>query len=167
MNYYPNKKYPLRTDEHFRERKDECHHKTDSVILQLPINMISCFPVADSLHLIDLGVMKRLLTGWRDGYYKNKALKWRASTTENITEQLLRIKLPKELHRAVRGLDCLSHWKGLEYKHFLLYYGIVILKNILCPEVYEHFLCLFCAITICSTEFYNMYLHVAEEMFNL
>lgn len=149
--------------------------------------MIDCFPVADSLHLIDLGVMKRLLTGknifiglyspiltnnfyffllsgWRDGTFKNKSLKWPAKVTEDVSKQMLRIKLPKELHRATRGLDVLSYWKGLEYRSFLLYIGITILRDVLAPHVYEHFLGLFCAITICSTDFYSEYLHVAEAL---
>nr|CAI5841914.1 unnamed protein product [Callosobruchus analis] len=139
-NYYPNKVFAKRTDESFRLKEDEYHHKTDSVILKLPINMIDCFPVADSLHLIDLGVMKRLLTGWRDGSFKNKTLKWPATVTEGVTKNLLEIKLPKELHRAIRGLDSLSHWKGLEYRNSLLYNGATILKDALVPHVYEHFL---------------------------
>nr|CAI5854864.1 unnamed protein product [Callosobruchus analis] len=107
-NYYPNKVFAKRTDESFRLKEDEYHHKTDSVILKLPINMIDCFPVADSLHLIDLGVMKRLLTGWRDGSFKNKTLKWPATVTEGL----------------------------------------------------------FCAITICSTDFYAEHLDVAEALLN-
>nr|CAI5866725.1 unnamed protein product [Callosobruchus analis] len=165
-NYYPNKVFAKRTDESFRLKEDEYHHKTDSVILKLPINMIDCFPVAHSLHLIDLGVMKRLLTGWRDGSFKNKTLKCPATVTEGVTKNLLEIKLPKELHRAIRGLDSLSHWKGLEYRNFLLYIGATILKDALRPHVYEHFLGLFCAITICSTDFYAEHLDVAEALLN-
>nr|CAI5848798.1 unnamed protein product [Callosobruchus analis] len=165
-NYYPNKVFAKRTDESFRLKEDEYHHKTDSVILKLPINMIDCFPVADFLQLIFLGVMKRLLTGWREGSFKNKTLKWPATVTEGVTKNLLEIKLPKELHRAIRGLDSLSLWKGLEYRNFLLYIGATILKDALRPHVYEHFLGLFCAITICSTDFYAEHLDVAEGLLN-
>ncbi|KAH9636258.1 hypothetical protein HF086_009454, partial [Spodoptera exigua] len=105
-NYYPNKIYPKRTNDTFRNKEDEYHHKIDSPLLKLPINMIDAFPVADSLHLIDLGIVKRFLTGWRDGYFKNKMLKWPSKTTEELSSKMQSIKLPKELHRNIRGLDC-------------------------------------------------------------
>lgn len=46
---------PLRTDQTFRQKTDEEHHKQDTPLVQLPINMIEDVIVADSLHLIDLG----------------------------------------------------------------------------------------------------------------
>lgn len=163
-NYYPNKMFPKRTNCTFRNKEDEYHHKIDSPLLKLPINMIDAFPVADSLHLIDLGIVKRLLTGWRDGYFKNKLLKWPSKTTEELSSKMQTLKLPKELHRNIRGLDCLSFWKALEYRNFLLYYGIVILKGVLRADVYEHFLILFCAITICSTDQYKRFYDVATKL---
>lgn len=52
------------------------HHKIDSPLLKLKIDMIEEFPVADSLHLIDLGIMKRLLMGWRNGNFIKRVTKW-------------------------------------------------------------------------------------------
>ncbi|CAB3245038.1 unnamed protein product [Arctia plantaginis] len=49
-----------RTDQEFREKKYGNHHKKDSPLLKLPVDMTQNFPVADSLHLVDLGIMKRL-----------------------------------------------------------------------------------------------------------
>lgn len=49
----------LRTDERFRNRYQPEHHAEYSVLERLPINMILAFPTSDSLHLLDLGVMKR------------------------------------------------------------------------------------------------------------
>lgn len=163
-NYYPNKIYPKRTNDTFRNKEDEYHHKIDSPLLKLPINMIDAFPVADSLHLIDLGIVKRLLTGWRDGYFKNKMLKWPSKTTEELSSKMQSLKLPKELHRNIRGLDCLSFWKALEYRNFILYYGIVVLKGVLRVDVYEHFLILFCAVTICSTDQYKRFYDAATKL---
>lgn len=48
----------LRTDERFRNRFQAQHHKGDTILEQLPIDMIKGFPTSDSLHLLDLGVMK-------------------------------------------------------------------------------------------------------------
>lgn len=59
-----------RNNEDFRERKYGQHHKNDSPLLELEnIDIVEDFPACDSLHLIDLGVMKRLLIGWRDGNF--------------------------------------------------------------------------------------------------
>lgn len=49
----------LRTDEGFRNRFQPEHHIGYSLIENLPIDMIRGFATSDSLHLLDLGVMKR------------------------------------------------------------------------------------------------------------
>lgn len=49
----------LRTDDGFRNRFQQQHHKEYSILEQLPIDMIRDFPVSDSLHLLDLGIMRR------------------------------------------------------------------------------------------------------------
>lgn len=50
----------LRTDKLFRERFQAQHHSQRSILEDLPIDMVKHFPVSDSLHLIDLGLQKRL-----------------------------------------------------------------------------------------------------------
>ena len=60
---------PKRTNNGFRNTIYGSHHKFDSPLLQLPIDMVQDFPISDSLHLIDLGITKRCLTGWRDGSF--------------------------------------------------------------------------------------------------
>lgn len=50
----------LRTDERFRDRFQPEHHLHNSILENLSLNMVNDFPVADSLHLLDLGLMKRL-----------------------------------------------------------------------------------------------------------
>lgn len=140
------------------------HHKFDSPFLELKIDMIEQFPVADSLHLLHLGLMKRLLFGWRDGTFRQSDTKWPARTTNEVSEYLRQCKMPVEFQRAVRGLDCLAHWKGTEYRTFLHYIGIVILKQHLTHEAYVHFLLLFCAVTICSSKAYFGMLSTAHAM---
>lgn len=128
--------------------------------------MIEDFPVGDSLHLLDLGIMKRLLIGWRDGNFANYKTKWRARDSEEISFFLLQCKMPSEIHRAVRGLNVLAHWKGLEFRTFLYYISVVILKYYLPLDAYEHFLLFFCAVTICSAKMYNSCLDLANAMFS-
>jgi hypothetical protein len=55
----------LRTDESFRAQSDKNQHKGFSPLLDLNINMISCFP-HNYMHLVFLWVFKRLLTIWME-----------------------------------------------------------------------------------------------------
>lgn len=162
--YFPRAGCNLRTDKDFRNRVYGKHHKHDTPLEELEIDMVEDFPVGDSLHLIDLGVMKRCLTGWRDGNIGNYSTKWSARDISIVSTFLLKCKMPSEIHRAVRALDTLSYWKGTEYRTFLLYISIVILKKVLSVDVYQHFLLLFCATSICSTERFTHFLPLAEKM---
>lgn len=127
--------------------------------------MVQQFVVGDSLHLIDLGIMKRLLTGWRDGNFKKcYVTKWRADDIETVSSFLNKCALPSEVHRAVRGLDSLAHWKASEFRSFLHYLSIVILPEVMTSDALNHFLTLFCGITICSTETYQHLLPLAKQL---
>lgn len=166
---FPRTDCEKRTDENFRNRMYGTHHKKDSPLLSLHIDMIEQFPVGDCLHLLHLGMTKRLLFGWRDGKFRRKReqTKWRASTTQQVSDFLLSCKMPVEFQRKVRGLDDLANWKGTEYRMFLHYIGIVVLKDHLTPEAYVHFLLLFCGVTICSSKRYFHLLGLARTMFNI
>lgn len=67
---------PLRTDENFRNRTQPEHHSEEesSPLEELPIDMIKCFPTSDPLHLLELGIMKKLLFIWIYGssYFTGK-----------------------------------------------------------------------------------------------
>lgn len=105
---------------------------------ELPVNTVKQFVVADSLHLIPLGVMKRMLTGWHSGSLGYDT-KWSHKESLSISNTLKQIKMPKEFTRKVRGLDELSNWKGAEYQMFLHYLSITTLKDSLPEEYYQHF----------------------------
>jgi hypothetical protein len=58
---------PFRSDESFRKRQQIEHHKEETTILeQLPIDMVHDF-FLDPMHVLYLGVMKKLLKFWVDG----------------------------------------------------------------------------------------------------
>lgn len=128
--------------------------------------MIEDFPVGDSLHLIHLGIMKKCLLGWRDGHFGSYKTKWSVRDINIVTIFLENCKMPCEIHRSVRGLHVLGHWRGSEYSTFLHYLGILILKEVLPADVYLHFLKFFCAITICSTNSYKHFLNLADALLN-
>ncbi|VDI51302.1 Hypothetical predicted protein [Mytilus galloprovincialis] len=63
---YPEMNANLRTDHSFRRKSDEGHHIGDSPFLEARIGMVSNFPL-DYMHLVCLGVMKRILLMWIKG----------------------------------------------------------------------------------------------------
>lgn len=142
----------LRNDSDFRGRVYEGHHKFDSILETIRnLDMVKDFPIGDSLHLIDLGITKRFLNGWKSGTLNNYKAKWSAKQTEHISNFLKTIKLPREFQRSVRGLEHLSRWKGTELRTFLLYLSVVVLKkSFMSDEIIDHFLNFFCAIQICA-----------------
>lgn len=154
-----------RTDEDFKANKYPQHRKFNTALIQLPIDIIGDVVVADELHLLELGVVKRLITGWRTGKLGN-ATKWSASVIESFSKRLMDIKMPMEVNRNVRSLKVFACWKGNEFRSFLLYYGFVVLKDFLPPQNYLHFLLLFTASTICSNRAYFRYLNVAKLLFD-
>jgi len=76
-------------------------------------------------------------------------------------------RMPSEIQRTVRALDCLKFWKGIKYRTFGLYLGLVILKDYLSEEIYQHFMLFFCGIVICYSRSYSKYLHVADKLFKI
>uniref|UniRef100_A0A182PX67 Transposase domain-containing protein n=1 Tax=Anopheles epiroticus TaxID=199890 RepID=A0A182PX67_9DIPT len=154
----------IRTDKGFRDGEYPEHVKLASPLLDLPsFNIITDVITSDALHLFYLGVMKRLLLGWRDGKL-GKFCKWSADVCNAVSSRLEGIALPSEIHRRFRRLDELNNWKGTEFASFLHYAGIVVLKKVLPIEAYDHFLMLFCAVTILSSVEYKPNWPVAGKM---
>lgn len=158
---------PLRTDNSFRDRQHPEHHRTFSPLEKLPIDMIQDFIIADPLHLFDLGILKKLLVIWILGEI-TKDFKLSRDDKRNFDIRLLQCDstLPSEFHRSIRSIEWLKFWKGTEYRTILMYIGIVVFKNIINNDAYKHFLYLFCAVTICSTDMYKKYVPLAKKLFD-
>lgn len=56
----------MRIDESFRNKQQEEHHTGDTILQELNIDMVIQI-VIDYMHLICLGIMKRLLVFWVKG----------------------------------------------------------------------------------------------------
>ena len=109
--------------------------------------MLLGFPL-DYMHLVCLGVMKRLLLLWRGakrnvGSSKrrprktkktNKAAKDRLSRVHRLLDDDIetintrieegRKMFPMEFQRKGQSLNDLEDWKAVEFRHFLLYHGL-------------------------------------------
>ncbi|XP_076670003.1 uncharacterized protein LOC143369665 isoform X1 [Andrena cerasifolii] len=141
---------PLRTDEDFRQQKDKNYHTGKSCLLEIEnIGLVSNVPL-DYMHLICLGVMKKLLLLWTQGPL---SVRISASLRERISEKLTSIgtSTPIEFSRKPRSLKELKYWKASEFRSFLLYTGPIVLQPVLQRNIYEHFLCLHVAISILIT----------------
>ena len=107
---------------------------------------ISSVPL-DYMHLVLLGVVKKLISLWLLG-----PLKVRLSATQvnKITKSLLTLRwsIPSEFVRKPRTLQEYRFWKASEFRTFLLYTGPVVLKNILPATMYFNFIMLHSAVTI-------------------
>lgn len=169
-----------KTNDTFRSRIQPEHHKETSPLEELEIDMINDFPSSDPLHLLELGIMKKCLLRWtgklgtksknqsKTNIKRSQFRKWSTQTTEMVSDYLRQVNahMPAEIHRAVRGLDVLSRWKGVEFRTLLLYVGMVALKPALPIDQYQHFLTLCYAVTICSCEVYKNFIPLASAMFN-
>lgn len=163
---FPNLDAKRRSNESFRAREDRDHHKEDSLLEKLPIDMISAFPSSDSLHLLDLGIMKRCMIRWTFGErgYTRKWSNIKINTASQLLEKCQK-HMPTDIHRAVRNLKSLRKWKGLEFRTILLYVGMVVFQELLDSDEYNHFLVLCCAVRICMNNMYKSYWPIAEQMF--
>lgn len=149
---FPEISAPIRTDTEFRSGTYGSHHKNKSILESvIGLDMIRDFPIGDALHLIDLGVTKRLLCGWKSGSLNNFNAKWRASDIKIVSDYLVNSKMPHEIVRQLRGLDEIAFWKGEEYRTFLLYGSLAIVHDLFpSKDIFEHFLNFYCSIFICS-----------------
>ncbi|XP_070529838.1 uncharacterized protein [Cardiocondyla obscurior] len=137
----------LRTDNSFRNRTQPEHHTGNSILEKLPIGMVSQIPL-DYMHLVCLGVTKRLIQLWQRGKKNFRLSKEYVNAISLYLTEIIKPYIPSEFARKPRYMEDIDRWKATELRQFLFYTGIVIMKSILSPLYYNHFLCLSVAIRI-------------------
>lgn len=138
-----------RTDESFLLKADQNHHAGVSPLEELNIGMISKFPI-DSMHCIFLGVMKKLLITWTTGDLR---VRFCSRDVTKISEALLSCRqfFVSEFNRKPRSLTELPRFKATEFRSFLIYSGVLVLRHS-DKAIYEHFLLLHFAVSILSSK---------------
>lgn len=138
---------PLTTDEGFRKRENllnfnETHRSKVGVLETAQVKMVSQV-VPCAMHSWNLGAMKKILRNifQKKGYSINYKF-----TNEQLEELSRRYESLAQYHpcdftRYPRSIiDNLPHLKAVECRYILHYYGKLIFKDIMPPEMYEHFL---------------------------
>lgn len=156
---------PKRTDDTFRCKLQPEHHNGISILENIPhFGMVTKFPL-EYMHLICLGVVKKLLLNiWFHGKPSHKLSN---ECLKNISDLLVSIKnyVPVEFVRKTRSLHEVTRWKATELRFILLYSGPIVFKNLISEERYLHFLSLHVAIRILScTELCKMYITFAHNL---
>lgn len=153
-----------RSDKSFRQFSDVEHHSTASPLLFIEphINMIDDFPL-DSMHLCDLGVMKRLIDSWMSSDQKERISDLQKKVLSSRMEKL-GSQQPIEFQRKIRSIQHHCKFKATEYRFILLFVGPVILKGILSDKKYKHFLLLHVACRMLSSKNALEYADYAEKL---
>jgi len=136
-----------RTHNSFVIKEQEEYHMSPNlpILTNIPgINIINDFSL-DYMHLVCLGVMKKMLLLWLGVFKKSSVLVRLPSKDVNkISNHLLSMNplIPSDFSRKSRALNEVSRWKATEFRLFLLYTGPIVLKNVLRYDCYFNFLCL-------------------------
>ncbi|VEN57146.1 unnamed protein product [Callosobruchus maculatus] len=149
---FPDLAFTKRTHKDFVDQTDPDHHTGHTHLLKIPgINIIDDIPL-DYMHLVMLGVVKKIISGiWCNGPPPNKLS---SHQIQMISENLLGLVpyVPMEFARKPRGLKEVKMWKATEFRQFLLYTGPLVLKDILPKNIYQLFMTLSVAINLLLTE---------------
>lgn len=150
VTVFDTKSGSLLTDQDFLERKNLYFHQNyfwtrKTPLEEIGVKMISQIPV-DPMHLIDLGVTRKFLMR----LIENKVLPCYKINTDiktSTSNHLISLSsfIPKEFSRKPRCFNEIRNWKAVEYRQFILYTGICVLKNKVHEDVYYTFLLLHCA----------------------
>ncbi|XP_011706765.1 PREDICTED: uncharacterized protein LOC105461942 [Wasmannia auropunctata] len=163
---FPEIDAPLRSDNDFVQKKDDDYHKSDTTcsLLNIPyFKPVTNVPL-DCMHLIFLGIMRKLLYLWLYGDLRYR-LQYKAVdeiSTRLVTE--LKCYIPGEFVRKPRKLDCVKLWKATEYRLIMLYTGPLAFKSMFKKEIYFHFITLHVIIRILSSEELHEYINYAQDL---
>lgn len=139
---------PLRTDSGFVKQEYEDHQLSKSILTELTVGLVTQVPL-DFMHLVCLGVVKKLIRCWVESGPKKCKLNLRKIDEISSRLQVCRHHYPVEFSRRPRPLKLFKYWKATEFRAFVLYLGPVVLQNIWPnSNLYKHFLMLHCSIYI-------------------
>lgn len=140
---FPGTNFQERTDELASKQFDKNHHKEYCKLVEIPdFDLVTNIPL-DYMHLVCIGVVKKLIKLWLSGSLKVRLPVFKV---KQISDSLKNIRnyIPKEFSRKPRNLEDVSKWKATELRSFLLYTGPFILKKILPLKIYKFYFFTYC-----------------------
>jgi len=145
--------FPFEGVEHIRTQKevDECAKlavETGKPVLGVkgPTLLSKIMPDAskgmciDVMHCLFLGVVKKLMTLWFDSKTRFEA--WSLYPNLNVVDNYLsNLKPPSIVPRNPRSIDQhLAYFKASEFKYWFFCYSVPILREVLKPDYFDHYL---------------------------
>ena len=134
------------------------------ILRELNIGVVTKFPI-DYMHLICLGIVKKIINIWTNGPLH---VRIGANTVSLISDGIMALQsyLPREFARKGRKLAEIERWKATEFRTFLLYTGPIVLRGKLSDILYKKCMMLFAGVTIlCNINLYEQYCDYVERLF--
>uniref|UniRef100_A0A8D8YPD0 Transposase domain-containing protein n=1 Tax=Cacopsylla melanoneura TaxID=428564 RepID=A0A8D8YPD0_9HEMI len=146
---------PLRSDEEYRSNVDDFHNAISPLAQLNQFNFIDNIPF-DYMHLVCLGIMKKLILLWHQSKLPC-SLQPRKILEISQNLEIYRKFCPSEFARKPRSLDYFKIWKATEYRQFLLYTGFGALENIVTHEIFQSFLGFLISMRIFTSDDSDLY----------
>jgi hypothetical protein len=156
-----------RTDSDFESYDD--HVNGASPLRHMNVRFVSDF-VIDYMHLVLLGVTKRLMSTWIGGKGAVRSnVRVGPGVRDEISVDLTRIvfRTPSDFARMPRCLDKFKYYKATEFRQITLYTGIVVFRH-LGEDIYKNFLLYNVALSILvDPQLCHEYHQYAKELLEL
>jgi len=163
---YCKNKSAERTHDMYVNMTNEEHHvgKTTSKLTELPgIDLIRSFPL-DYMHLVNLGIVKKLIQLWLFKGPLNVRLPARSINLLSTALLAIQSCIPSDFVRKTRLVQEVSRWKATELRLFILYIGPIVLKDIISSDAYTNFMALHVAMLILLSPNHENFLNYAREL---
>ena len=153
--YPPGAPHQARTEREIKRCGSEAEAKGEAVLGikgHSILNGVVNIPF-DYMHCILEGVVKSLMTYWFDSKHHSQSYNMRP-WIEEVNKMLTRIKPPHDFRRSPRSIDTVKFWKASEYRAFILFYALPILKA---PRYVHHLSRLVLSLHVMLSDSLNIY----------
>ena len=107
--------------------------------LSVFVNKFIRTTAVDAMHCVHLGVVKRLLTINFDPKYSSHPASL-IDSIDIVDIRLSALKPPSFLQRQPCSIKEMKFWKANELKAWLFYYSLAILRDVMKPQYYQHYI---------------------------
>ena len=111
--------------------------KGPTVLSYMVLNLFLSLAI-DTMHCIYVGIMKHMLVLSSDKEFKEEPFSI-FSKLKLVNGRLRKLSPPHFLQRLPQSIDKLIYWKATELRSFMFFSSLIILRDILQPDYYNHF----------------------------